>query len=109
VLDFLDSSCRHFGRKKLWSQYVYHYAVGQAIRGIDDHLIRLGWQLLWVSGLFIGQRFQEGKAILPASRLLRLLFLISAIAFLAWRWRSGALPTIDGPAVRLVPGMPVDR
>jgi hypothetical protein len=51
----------------------------------------LAWQLLWVSGLFIGQRFQEGKAILPASRLLRLLLLISAIAFLAWRWRSIAL------------------
>jgi hypothetical protein len=51
----------------------------------------LAWQLLWMSGLFIGQRFQEGKAILPAGRLLRLLLLISAIAFLAWRWRSIAL------------------
>ena len=51
----------------------------------------LAWQLLWMSGLFIGQRFQEAKAILPAGRLLRLLLLISAIAFLAWRWRSIAL------------------
>jgi hypothetical protein len=23
------------------------------------------WQLLWVCGLFIGQRFQENKALLP--------------------------------------------
>jgi hypothetical protein len=51
----------------------------------------LAWQLLWVSGLFIGQRFQGAKAILPASRPLRLLLWISAIAFLAWRWRSIAL------------------
>ena len=48
----------------------------------------LAWQLLWVSGLFIGQRFQEAKATLPGSRLLRLLLSISAIAFLAWRWHS---------------------
>ena len=46
------------------------------------------WQLLWVGGLFIGQRFQENKALLPLSRLLHLLLLISAIAFLVWRWRS---------------------
>jgi hypothetical protein len=39
------------------------------------------WQLLWVGGLFIGQRFQENKALLPLPRLLRPLLLISAIAF----------------------------
>jgi hypothetical protein len=46
------------------------------------------WQLLWVGGLFIGQRFQENKALLPLSRLLHSLLLISAIAFLVWRWSS---------------------
>ena len=49
------------------------------------------WQLIWVGGLFIGQCFQEKKALLPASRLLRLLLWISAIAFLVWRWSSIAL------------------
>jgi len=46
------------------------------------------WQLLWVGGLFFGQRFHENKALLPLPRLLRPLLLISAIAFLIWRWRS---------------------
>jgi hypothetical protein len=48
----------------------------------------LAWQVLWVSGLFIGQRFQENKAFLPRSRAVRLPFLILAIAFLVWRWHS---------------------
>jgi hypothetical protein len=48
----------------------------------------LAWQLLWVSGLFIGKRFQENKALLPQSRLLRRLLLTLAISFLAWRWCS---------------------
>jgi len=46
------------------------------------------WQLLWVGGLFIGQRFYENKALLPVPRLLGPLFLISAIAFLVWHWSS---------------------
>jgi len=46
------------------------------------------WQLLWVGGVFVGQRFQENKALLPRSRLLRLLLLILAIGFLVWRWCS---------------------
>jgi hypothetical protein len=46
------------------------------------------WQLLWVGGLCIGQRFYEKKALLPLPQLLRPLFLISAIAFLVWRWSS---------------------
>ena len=29
-------------RRLLWPQYVYPHAVRQAIRGIDNHLIRLG-------------------------------------------------------------------
>ena len=48
----------------------------------------LAWQLLWVGGLFVGQRFQENRALLPQSRSLRLLLLIMAIAFLFWRWCS---------------------
>lgn len=52
----------------------------------------LAWQLLWVGGLFIGQRFLENKALLPTSLWLRTLLVLSAIAFLFWRWIS-----ISGP------------
>jgi hypothetical protein len=48
----------------------------------------LAWQLLWVGGLFIGQLSLENKPLLPAPHLLRPLFLLSAIAFLCWRWTS---------------------
>jgi hypothetical protein len=48
----------------------------------------LAWQLLWVGGLFIGQRFQESKTLLPRSRWLRLILLVLGIAFLVWRWCS---------------------
>jgi hypothetical protein len=48
----------------------------------------LAWQLLWVGGLFIGQRFLENKSLLPTPHLLRPLFLLSAIAFLFWRWSA---------------------
>jgi hypothetical protein len=48
----------------------------------------LAWQFLWLGGLFIGQRFLENKALLPAPNLLRPLLLLSAIAFLFWRWIS---------------------
>jgi hypothetical protein len=48
----------------------------------------LAWQLLWVGGLFIGQRFLENKALLPTPHLLRPLLVLSAIAFLFWRWSS---------------------
>jgi hypothetical protein len=46
------------------------------------------WQLLWVSGLFIGQRFLENRPLLPTPHLLRPLFILAAIAFLFWRWTS---------------------
>jgi hypothetical protein len=46
------------------------------------------WQLLWVGGLFIGQLSLENKPLLPVPHLLRPLFLVSAIAFLCWRWIS---------------------
>ena len=48
----------------------------------------LGWQLLWVGGLFIGQRFLEDKPLLSMPHLLRPLLVLSAIAFLFWRWIS---------------------
>ncbi len=46
----------------------------------------LAWQLLWVGGLFIGQRFLENKSVLPMPDLLRPLLVLTAIAFLFWRW-----------------------
>ena len=46
------------------------------------------WQLLWVGGLFIGQHFLENRSLLPRPHLLRPLFVLSAIAFLCWRWIS---------------------
>jgi hypothetical protein len=48
----------------------------------------LAWQFLWVCGLFVGQRFLENRALLPAPQLLRPLLVLSAIAFLFWRWIS---------------------
>jgi hypothetical protein len=48
----------------------------------------LAWHLLWVGGLFIGQRFLENKALLPMPHLLRPLLVLSALAFLFWRWIS---------------------
>jgi hypothetical protein len=48
----------------------------------------LAWQLLWVVGLFAGQRFQENKALLPRTQSLRMVFLILAVTFLVWRWYS---------------------
>jgi hypothetical protein len=48
----------------------------------------LAWQLLWVGGLFIGQRFLENKSLLPMPDLLRPLLVLTAIGFLFWRWLS---------------------
>jgi hypothetical protein len=48
----------------------------------------LAWQLLWVAGLFIGQRILENKSLLPMPHLLRALLVLSTIAFLFWRWIS---------------------
>jgi hypothetical protein len=58
----------------------------------------LAWQFLWVGGLFIGQRFLENRALLPTPHLLRPLLVLSAIAFLFWRWisiRSGSDPIVE--------------
>src|SRR6478672_13790585 len=46
----------------------------------------LAWQLLWVGGLFIGQRSLENKSLLPMPDLLRPLLVLTAIALLFWRW-----------------------
>jgi hypothetical protein len=48
----------------------------------------LAWQLLWVTGLFLGQRFLENKPLLPVPHLVRPLLVLSKIAFLFWRWLS---------------------
>jgi hypothetical protein len=48
----------------------------------------LAWQFLWLGGLFIGQRFLENKALLATPHLLRPLLVLSALAFLFWRWIS---------------------
>jgi hypothetical protein len=48
------------------------------------------WQLLWVGGLFIGQRFVENEPLLPMPHLLRPLLLIFAFGFLFWRWSDGS-------------------
>ena len=48
----------------------------------------LAWQLLWIAGLWLGQRTRgEGRAsALPSA--LRLVFTAVAIGFLGWRWWS---------------------
>jgi hypothetical protein len=48
----------------------------------------LAWQFLWIGGLFVGQRFLENRSPPPTPHLLRPLFVLSAIAFLLWRWIS---------------------
>jgi len=48
----------------------------------------LAWQFLWVSGVFIGQRFVEHKSLLPAAHWFRPLLVFSVIVFLLWRWIS---------------------
>jgi hypothetical protein len=58
----------------------------------------LAWQFLWVGGLFVGQRFLEGKSLLPFPHLLRPLLALSAIAFFFWRWStitSGPEPVLQ--------------
>jgi hypothetical protein len=57
----------------------------------------LAWQILWVGGLYIGQRYAGNELLLPKLRPLRPLILLLAIAFLFWRWRSltsGAAPVL---------------
>jgi hypothetical protein len=48
------------------------------------------WQLLWVSGLFIGQHFLDNQRLLSMPHSLRPIFFLSAIVFLMWRWSSFA-------------------
>jgi hypothetical protein len=48
----------------------------------------LAWQLLWISGLFFGQRFQGGAAVTHLPRSLQWVLLALVIGFLGWRWGS---------------------
>src|SRR5580704_14960035 len=58
----------------------------------------LAWQFLWIGGLFVGQRFLGNRPLLPTPHLLRPLLVLSATAFLFWRWisiRNGPDPMIQ--------------
>ena len=46
----------------------------------------LAWQLLWVGGLFVGQRILANSSLLPRHGLPRAILFLCAIAFLVWRW-----------------------
>lgn len=48
----------------------------------------LAWQLLWISGLFFGQRFQGGAAVTHLPSSLQRVLLALVIGFLGWRWGS---------------------
>jgi len=48
----------------------------------------LAWQLLWISGLFFGQRFQGGAAVIHLPSSLQRVLLALVIGFLGWRWGS---------------------
>jgi hypothetical protein len=48
----------------------------------------LAWQLLWIIGLFFGQRFQGGEVVIPIPRSLQRVLLALVIGFLGWRWGS---------------------
>jgi hypothetical protein len=48
----------------------------------------LAWQFLWISGLFLGQRFLDDKPLWPRPHLLRPILFLIASAFLFWRWTS---------------------
>jgi hypothetical protein len=48
----------------------------------------LAWQLLWISGLFFGQRFQGGAAVTHIPSSLQRVLPALVIGFLGWRWES---------------------
>jgi hypothetical protein len=48
----------------------------------------LAWQLLWISGLFFGQRFQGGAAVTLIPSSLQRVLPALVIGFLGWRWVS---------------------
>jgi hypothetical protein len=55
----------------------------------------LAWQILWVSGLYVGQRYMGGGSLLPRLPLLRPVILLLATVFLLWRWRSLSGATVS--------------
>src|SRR5271165_3840483 len=83
-----------FGSFSAWIIAQTHVRDMLVTASKDLSFVQLGpfdlfaWQLLWIGGLFIGQRFLENNALLPTPHLLRPLLLCSAIAFLVWRWTS---------------------
>src|ERR1700730_486614 len=48
----------------------------------------LAWQLLWISGLFFGQRFQGGASVTHIPSSLQRVVPALVIGFLGWRWGS---------------------
>jgi hypothetical protein len=54
------------------------------------------WQLLWVGGLYCGERLYEKKCALPASKPLLLIFIVLALAFFVWR-SATTLSTVAVP------------
>ena len=48
----------------------------------------LAWQLVWIMGLFFGQRFQGGVPALHLPKPLQHVVLALALGFLGWRWTS---------------------
>jgi hypothetical protein len=48
------------------------------------------WQLLWVSGLFLGQRFYKVKTLLTLPGVLYPFLLLCTVAFLIWRWSTSS-------------------
>ena len=48
----------------------------------------IAWQLLWIIGLFFGQRFQGGAAVIPIPKSLQRVLVAMVIGFFGWRWGS---------------------
>ncbi len=46
----------------------------------------LAWQLLWISGLYLGQRYDQNKPLMEVSGLQKLAIYSLAAGFLVWRW-----------------------
>jgi hypothetical protein len=86
-----------FGSFSFWAIAQTHVRDLLVHASRDLPFVQLGpfdllcWQFLWVAGLFVGQRFLQGKSLLPAPGFSRPVFVLLAIVFLTWRWSS-----IDG-------------
>jgi OpgC protein len=66
------------------------------VTAAKDLLDVLAWQLLWVGGLFCGQRLYEKKRALPLQKPLPVILILLSIGFFAWRLTTisvNAVPT----------------